>query len=81
MAKGSISLTRSERRRLRQALFLAIDYQESSLDSLRVSYNRNKRGEGRTIPREHRPVASRLKRDCEAFRKLLFRLKGEGGKN
>ena len=69
-------LTNTDRRRLRQALRIAIDYQDSLIDAHRVAYPKRGQGE-KIIPPDFRADTDRWKRDIDAFQRLHNKLDKE----
>ena len=70
----NVYLSKRERRRLRQALTLAIDYELSFIDAHRTElFSRKGRIETRE-PREHRQIVAKTNRNIAAFRTIQEKL-------
>lgn len=71
-----IELSKWEIKRLRQALYLAIDYEDSSIDAHTVELYKPRKGDLKSIvPKEFRSVVAFYKRNIKAFEKLLKKLR------
>ena len=70
-----MNLTKPQKKRLLQALFLAIDYQESLIDSYKT-YIPGSNGGRYAIMKENRKWTNQWERDIKAFRKLISIVRG-----
>lgn len=67
-------MTKAEKRRLRQMAQVAIDSHEAMLDALHCQQSKQRGSDGHfyeIIPQEWQSDAKRIKRDIEAWKKLV----------
>lgn len=69
-----MNFNKREVKRLRQALYVAIDSEESLIDAHRTELLRKAGEIVRYIPKEHRLVVAMFKRNVVAWEKLLAKL-------
>lgn len=67
--------TQREKKRMSQALRLAIDYQESLIDAHRTNLRHTPRGVESCFPKDFLPYVTRWRRDIAVFCRLLDKLK------
>lgn len=73
-----MNLSKVEKKHLRRALLLSIDYDEALIDAHRVAWSKRKQGV-KVIPPEYRTLVTNRRRCIAAFKKLLGRLKDSPG--
>lgn len=67
----NIQLTKYQIKKIRQALYLAIEWEESCIDSCRVELKRIKKGYFESvIPKELKADANKNQRNINAFKKI-----------
>ena len=71
-----MKLNKVEKRHMRRALRLAIDYDEALIDAYRIAWSKRQRGV-KILSAEGRQVAAHCRRNIAAFNKLLARLDGD----
>lgn len=73
----TLILSKPEIKRLRQALYQAIRYEEDYIDAHKINYPRGKNSylKEKTVPKEFKLYVSRSKRSIDSWIKLLEKLK------
>jgi len=76
-----VKLSKRERKRLAQALWLAMECQESAIDAHHIQYAKRRKGGQHymIVPDEYKKTVARWRRDVKAFARLLTRMV-KGGK-
>lgn len=69
-----MTFNKTEKKYMRRALLLAIDYDESLIDAHKVAFDKRGPQLKKVLPKEYRPLAVRCQRNIEGFRKLLAKL-------
>ena len=75
-----MKLTKVNRRRLCEALAIAIDSEWGFIEAHRIQYAKNRDAKGwhyQIVPQEYQPLVAQTKRRIKAFERLLQRLRAE----